>query len=912
MANYFQGSANFRRDFMGPFLPSNRNLYILVAFDYVSKWAEAKALPTNDARVVIHFLKQLFCRFRVPKALISDRGSHFANHQLAKVLKRSIAGSWKKMAKNNLRKYIVKFGDELGRRYSEKGCSTPAENEIRVGLGIILDMESWLGNSIYRCITMAIDDFYALHPGYKTRIVLYARDTKGDPIKALSAVNDLLQSVKVQAIMGPETSLQSKLLALFADEARVPIFSFAGVSSLEYPYLLQIKEDESNMAKSIASLVESHNRRNVTFIYEDTDDGREILPYLVESFQDKNIQITGRCAISTSATFNDITEELRKVMSIHSTIIVVHMSPSLASSFFLNAKKLGMMSEEYVWILTEKTIDVLQLANFEVIESLQGVLGFRSYVPVSSRLYNVTARWHVFVYRDYLTKLTKEVPTPAIWAYDTMWALAESVEKAGVPHNGPSLLNEVLKIRFKGLSGEFQLSEGKLISNGYEIISAINYDEKIVGYWTPSEGIRSAHLPIKSLHQYYGPSTEAVSWPTTVPRGRVLLTSPSKKLKIGVLKVRNFKYFMDVEHDVKKNVTTATGFSIDVFNTCIRALSYKVSYVLILYENATYDDLVQKVYNKEIDAVVGDSTILANRSKYVDFTATYTDLGVGTLARIKKHDIWFFLKPLDGDLALVALGSLILTGIVIWAIEFVNKQEQTPPNQQNQIIWLMLLTLFFSQKEELKRMLSKFVLFIWLLAVLILVSGYNATLSSLLTIEQFQFASKGGIVGFHGGSFMRGVTVNNLHFESNKHRPFYSYEGYARALSKDGDADAIVDEIPYIKMFLNKYPGDYDLISVQPITSGFAFIFPKGSPMVHDLSREIAKIRLDGTLGNLEKKWFENRFPIPSRNSTKESAMTFDKFGGVFISVAAAWGIAIILAALCYFLPARYLNAFQI
>ncbi|GKE16878.1 reverse transcriptase domain-containing protein [Tanacetum coccineum] len=45
---------------------------ILVAVDYVSKWAEAQALPTNDDRVVITFLKKLFCRFGMPKALISD------------------------------------------------------------------------------------------------------------------------------------------------------------------------------------------------------------------------------------------------------------------------------------------------------------------------------------------------------------------------------------------------------------------------------------------------------------------------------------------------------------------------------------------------------------------------------------------------------------------------------------------------------------------------------------------------------------------------------------------------------------------------------------------------------------------------------------------------------------------------
>ncbi|GKD11476.1 reverse transcriptase domain-containing protein [Tanacetum coccineum] len=60
-------------DFMGPFPKSHKFEYILVAIDYVSKWAEAEALPTNDARVVINFLKKLFSRFGIPKALISDR-----------------------------------------------------------------------------------------------------------------------------------------------------------------------------------------------------------------------------------------------------------------------------------------------------------------------------------------------------------------------------------------------------------------------------------------------------------------------------------------------------------------------------------------------------------------------------------------------------------------------------------------------------------------------------------------------------------------------------------------------------------------------------------------------------------------------------------------------------------------------
>nr|GEU30274.1 DNA-directed DNA polymerase [Tanacetum cinerariifolium] len=53
-----------------------------------NKKVEAKALPTNDDRVVCKFLKNLFARFGTPRAIIIYRGTHFCNDQSAKVMQK--------------------------------------------------------------------------------------------------------------------------------------------------------------------------------------------------------------------------------------------------------------------------------------------------------------------------------------------------------------------------------------------------------------------------------------------------------------------------------------------------------------------------------------------------------------------------------------------------------------------------------------------------------------------------------------------------------------------------------------------------------------------------------------------------------------------------------------------------------
>ena len=72
---------------MGPFSSSYGHKYILLEVDYVSKWVEAIPTFTCDAKVVLHFIQSnIFSRFGTPRAVISNKGSHFCNKLFASLL----------------------------------------------------------------------------------------------------------------------------------------------------------------------------------------------------------------------------------------------------------------------------------------------------------------------------------------------------------------------------------------------------------------------------------------------------------------------------------------------------------------------------------------------------------------------------------------------------------------------------------------------------------------------------------------------------------------------------------------------------------------------------------------------------------------------------------------------------------
>ncbi|XXG58327.1 hypothetical protein AAC387_Pa04g0662 [Persea americana] len=146
-----------------------------------------------------------------------------------------------------------------------------------------------------------------------------------------------------------------------------------------------------------------------------------------------------------------------------------------------------------------------------------------------------------------------------------------------------------------------------------------------------------------------------------------------------------------------------------------------------------------------------------------------------------------------------------------------------------------------------------------------MIAGYGAILQALLspnndgpivtTIEQLIVNED--YVGYQKGSFVFDL-LKHMGFREEKLKAYSSIDEYATALSRGSSyngVSAIVDEIPYIKVFLAKYADRYTMVRPTFSTMGFAFLFQRGCTIVPDVSRTILEFIEGNKMTELEKKW---------------------------------------------------------
>ena len=395
-------------------------------------------------------------------------------------------------------------------------------------------------------------------------------------------VTNLIKNANVEVIIGSQSLQEAKLLATVSEKAKVPVISLLVPNSLslnKYDHFIQTTHDPTSEAKGITSLIHDLNRTSVVLIYEDADDWRESLQTLVEHFQDERISIDRTASFSESSSGEEyhMMNQLRKVTKVsRAAVFVVHMSDSLVSRLLQCAEKLGLMEQGHVWILTARTMHHFPFSDNFATRSMQGVIGFRSYVPVSSEIMNFTSR---------VTNAFMETKRYSAWAHDVASILATAVERMSLKTSenvSSNLLETMRQSSYKGLShgGDIQMVGNKFILGTFEIVDMVGTRERRIGLWSCDSfcGIR---------RDVMASSTNDLE----IPRHRFLEENGETKKVLRVLvpagnKVPNL---VSMRLDPETGVYTATGFCIEVFKTCIAPFNYQLEF--IPYNNGSYNNL---------------------------------------------------------------------------------------------------------------------------------------------------------------------------------------------------------------------------------------------------------------------------------------------------------------------------------
>ncbi|CAA7022011.1 unnamed protein product [Microthlaspi erraticum] len=753
----------------------------------------------------------------------------------------------------------------------------------------------------------------------------------------------------VVAIIGPQTSIMAHVLSHLANELTVPMLSFTALdptlSPLQFPFFVQTAPSDLFLMRAVAEMITYYGWSDVVALYNDDDNSRNGVTALGDELEERRCGISYKAVLPLDVVISspaEIIEELVKIRGMESRIIVVNTFPNTGKMIFEEAERLGMMEKGYVWIATTWLSSLLDSGLPLARKSLNGVVTLRLHTPDSRKKRDFAARWK----KEKFSNKTIGLNVYGLYAYDTVWIIAQAVKtllEAGgdltFSHDeklsslegealnlsalsrfdeGSQLLDYIMHTKMSGLTGPVQFHQDRsMLQPSYDIINVVGERFRQVGYWSnhsglsvvPPESFYSKPSNRSSSNQHLKP----VTWPggtSVTPRGWVFRNN-GRRLRIGVPDRASFKHFVS---RVNGSSNIVQGYCIDVFEAAVKLLSYPVPHEFIFFgdglENPNYNELVNKVATGvDFDAVVGDVAIVTKRTRIVDFTQPYIESGLVVVAPVStpNENPWAFLRPFTPAMWAVTAAFFVAVGAVIWILEHrINDEFRGPPKRQVvTILWFTFSTMFFSHRENTVSTLGRMVLLIWLFVVLILTSSYTASLTSLLTVQQLNSPIKGvdtlisstGRIGFQVGSFAESYMVDELNIARSRLVPLGSPQEYANAL-QNGSVAAIVDERPYVDLFLSDYC-KFAIRGQEFTRCGWGFAFPRDSPLAVDMSTAILGLSETGELQKIHDKWLSKSncsSPHGSQSGDSEQ-LNVHSFWGMFL----VCGIACLVAIFIHF-----------
>ncbi|XP_048132294.1 glutamate receptor 2.9-like [Rhodamnia argentea] len=788
------------------------------------------------------------------------------------------------------------------------------------GVGVILDLDSRLGDQMRMAIEIACRDANTMSSSGSHYIKPHYMNSHGKPLRAISAAEMLIKRKNVKVIIGLETWEEATLVAEIANQSQVPVFSFAReritptlMAETLWPSLFRMSTDESDQIKCIVDIVSSYNGQRVSIIYEaeayDTTYSK-----LLNSLSDElgkigstvEDQLILQAFSSPTGAEVSLEEKLMKLKGKASPIFIVLGLSSQGSTHFLKeAKEMGLFYGDSLWIFAEKPFANLltSVEHSGISSTVEGSIGVITYRPKNQAYGEFISEFLNIFHHKYGENFNFEPEIDVVRAYDCITTIKNAVDAVPRHDTMPeSLLDRISRTRLVGLSGAIRFEKGQLaLRPKLQLVSVDGNKYRELKLWSPNSGVSRSFVAKQHSRR------NAISDTLMTQEGQT--SSENRPLVIGVPAETPFDKFVKVEVDSSTGEKRPVGFCIDVFDKAVSLHFPDGLKHSFKFHWGTYDDLVNKVRDQTYDAAVGDITILANRSLYVEFTQPFmgSDLTVIVPAKPVIDRASIFIMPFTPRMWAASGGILIYTMLVVWFLEHPTNPEFRGPRtkQLSTALWFTFSSLFFAHKEKVHRNFTRIVVVIWFFVALILTQSYTASLTSMLTLQKVkptvttidQLRISKAKVGCNPDSFICNYLNSQLNFSKENIVHIRNTSSYGDQF-RSGNISGLFLEYPYARAFFTQYCDGYLTIGDGYRFGGFGFVFPKGSQLAANFSEAILELSESGEMKRLENKWFPPECMM--RNFTDETPrLGLNSFWALYAFTIGTSTACLLLACLC-------------
>jgi polar amino acid transport system substrate-binding protein len=308
------------------------------------------------------------------------------------------------------------------------------------------------------------------------------------------------------------------------------------------------------------------------------------------------------------------------------------------------------------------------------------------------------------------------------------------------------------------------------------------------------------------------------------------------------------------------------GFSIDYWTEVAARLGAETEWV----EQETVSDIIDSARTGDVDAAIAGISITREREQVIDFSQPYylsghqiviRQSGNGDVIRALASVVASrgFLIPLAGLVLLV-----IVVSHLVWYFERGHESDDFPVEYRRGVgeaLWWSTVSVVTGGGvvKNINTALSRFIALMWMLIGLLLLAYITARATSILTVTELQ-NDVDGLEDLAGRSVSTVAGTESVTFLLEEGGIIAQEAPTLDEALQDlvaGRTDAVVFDAGVVAHAVNNsYQGKLTLVEPVVGRDPYGIALPPGSELLEEVNGAVIEIGRDGTLDELEKRWF--------------------------------------------------------